>query len=402
MSSAILQRETGHQAAKSPPLPLRRGVEDLGVSGIQQVWELGFQRPDVIGLWVGEGDLPTPDFICDAAIASLRAGNTYYTHKRGLPELRQALADYHARLFGIEADMERISVTSSGMAGLTLIFQALQEPGDEVILVSPLWPNAAAAIRIAGGQPVEVALEGDQEGKFSLDLEKLAAAVGPRTRALFIATPGNPTGWLMEREQQREVLALAREHGLWIIADEVYHRFTYDRPHAPSFASLAEPEDALICVHSFSKAWAMTGWRLGWLLHPPSMGETFGKLIEYSSSGAQHFLQEGALAAIRDGESFVHELVERCRQSGEIVYAALSACHRVRIARPQAAFYSFFAVDGVADSLAFAKKLVFEAGVGLAPGAAFGRGGEGYLRLCFASSPKRVQEAMERLAPALM
>lgn len=383
------------------PLPLRPEVEALGVSGIQQVWELGFEREDTIGLWVGEGDLPTPDFICEAAIASLRAGNTYYTHKRGIPALRRALADYHARLLGIEADVERISVTSSGMTALALIFQAILQPGEEVILVSPIWPNASAAVSIAGGRPVEVPLDPRSDGGFALDLDKLAAAIGPKTRALFIASPGNPTGWLMEAEQQQAVLALARERGLWVIADEVYHRFTYDRPLAPSFASLAEPEDALICVHSFSKAWAMTGWRLGWLLHPPSLGETFGKLIEYSTSGGQHFLQEGAVAAIREGEDFVAELVERCRQSGEIAFQALSGLPRVTIARPQAAFYSFFAVEGVDDSLAFAKELLRRTGVGLAPGSAFGAGGEGRLRLCFASSPTRVAEAMQRLRPAL-
>src|SRR5690625_1651639 len=339
MSSALLQSKP-KQPRNAPPLPLRPEIEALGVSGIQQVWEMGFQRSDVIGLWVGEGDLPTPDFICDAAVESLRAGNTYYTHKRGIPPLREALAEYHAGLLGIEADPERLSVTSSGMAALSLIFQAILQPADEVILVSPIWPNAAAAARIAGGLPVEVPLDSRADGGFTLDLEKLVAAIGPRTRALFIASPGNPTGWLMEAEQQQEVLALARERGLWIIADEVYHRFTYDRPLAPSFAAIAEPEDALICVHSFSKAWAMTGWRLGWLLHPPSMGETFGKLIEYSSSGAQHFLQDGAVAAIRQGEAFVGEVVERCRRGGEIVFDALSTCPRVRIVRPQAAFYA--------------------------------------------------------------
>jgi len=388
-------------AVPASPLPLRPEVEALGVSGIQQVWELGFERDDTIGLWVGEGDLPTPDFICEAAIASLRAGNTYYTHKRGIPALRRALADYHARLLGIGADVERISVTSSGMTALALIFQAILRPGEEVILVSPIWPNAVAAVSIAGGRPVEVPLDPRSDGGFALDLDRLAAAIGPKTRALFIASPGNPTGWLMEAEQQQAVLDLARQHGLWIIADEVYHRFTYDRPLAPSFASLAEPEDALICVHSFSKAWAMTGWRLGWLLHPPSMGETFGKLIEYSTSGGQHFLQEGAVAAIREGEPFVAELVERCRQSGEIAFQALSGLPRVTIARPQAAFYSFFAVEGMDDSLAFAKELLRRTGVGLAPGSAFGAGGEGRLRLCFASSPARVAEAMQRLRPAL-
>lgn len=389
------------QSRSGAPLPLRPEVESLGVSGIQQVWEMGFQLDDVVGLWVGEGDLPTPDFISNAAIESLRAGNTYYTHKRGIPPLRQALAEYHARLLGIEADAERVSVTSSGMSALALVFNAILRPGEEVILVSPIWPNASAAVSLAGGRPVEVPLDSRSDGGFQLDLEKLAAAIGPRTRALFIASPGNPTGWLMEAEQQRAVLELARERSIWIIADEVYHRFTYDRPLAPSFASLASPEDALICVHSFSKAWVMTGWRLGWLLHPPSMGETFGKLIEFSSSGAQHFLQDGAVAAVREGESFVAELVDRCRQSGEIVFQALSSCPGVTIARPQAAFYSFFSVEGVKDSLAFAKKLLLETGVGLAPGSAFGAGGEGYLRLCFASSPTRIAEAMARLRPAL-
>lgn len=388
-------------ATVSPPLPLRPEVEALGISGIQQVWELGFQRADTIGLWVGEGDLPTPAFISEAAIASLRAGNTYYTHKRGIPALRRALADYHARLLGIAGDVERISVTSSGMTALALIFQAILRPGEEVVLVSPIWPNAVAAVSIAGGRPVEVALDPRADGGFALDLDRLAAAIGPKTRALFIASPGNPTGWLMEAAQQQAVLDLARARGLWIIADEVYHRFTYDRPLAPSFASLAEPEDALICVHSFSKAWAMTGWRLGWLLHPPSLGETFGKLIEYSTSGGQHFLQEGAVAAIREGEPFVAEFVERCRRSGEIAFQALAGLPRVTIARPQAAFYSFFAVEGMDDSLAFAKELLRETGVGLAPGSAFGSGGEGRLRLCFASSPERVAAAMQRLRPAL-
>ena len=388
-------------ASHVTPLPIRRQVAELPVSGIQQVWEMGFQRDDVIGLWVGEGDVPTPEFICEPAIASLRAGNTYYTHKRGIPPLCAALADYHAKHLGITPDQERISVTSSGMSALALVFQAILEPEDEVILVSPIWPNAMAAVSIAGGRPVEVALTPRADGGFLLDLDRLKAAIGPRTRALFIASPGNPTGWMMEREQQREVLALAREKGLWIIADEVYHRFTYDRPLAPSFASIADPEDALICVHSFSKAWAMTGWRLGWLLHPPSMAETFGKLIEYSSSGAQHFLQDGAVAAIREGEPFVEEMVNRCRQGGEIVFEALSQCPRVTIAKPQAAFYAFFGVEGVTDSLAFAKQLVLDCGVGLAPGSAFGAAGEGYLRLCFASSPARIAQAMERLVPAL-
>jgi aspartate/methionine/tyrosine aminotransferase len=383
------------------PLPLRPEIDSLETSKIQQIFDLGFDYDDVIRLWVGEGDLPTPGFICEAAAKALREGQTFYTHKRGWPELRRAIADYTQRLYGTAPDIERFTVTSSGMIAVAHVLQAIIRPGDEVLVIAPVWPNIMAAIQIAGGRPVELILDTLPDGGFALDLDKLAAAIDDKTRAIFIASPGNPTGWMMEADQQQAVLELCRARGVWLLADEVYHRFTYDRPMAPSFLALAEPEDPVISINTFSKAWAMTGWRMGWLVHPPSLGEVFGRLIEYTTSGAPSFMQAGCLAAIRDGEPFVAEMVERCRLGGEIVFQALGALPRVRLARPTASFYAFFAVEGLSDSFAMTKQVLHETQVGLCPGAAFGAGGEGHLRLCFASSPELLSEAMDRLRPFL-
>lgn len=388
-------------AVTNPAAAYRAEAEDLPASKIVEVWELGFGREDLIPLWVGEGDLPTPGFVCDAAVDALRAGQTYYTHKRGHPELRRAIADYTRGHYGVEVADDRITVTSAGMNAIMLIMQGIAGPGDQVIAVTPIWPNASCAARIMGAEVVEVALDPAPDGGFHLDIDKLAAACTERTKAIFFASPSNPTGWMAEPAEQRALLDLCRARGIWLIADEVYHRFVYDRPVAPSVLEHAAPDDPVFVVHSFSKSWAMTGWRLGWFVHPPSFEPIVGKLIEYNTSGAQPFAQAGALAAVRDGESFVREQVARCRESGAIVHEHLGALPRVTIAPLRASFYSFFAVEGVSDSLAFAKELLRETGVGLAPGSAFGAGGEGYLRLCYASAPELVAKAMNRLAPAL-
>ncbi len=385
------------------PAPIRPAAAELPTSGIHEVFMLGYGKPGLIPLWVGEGDQPTPAFIGRAATQALEAGKTFYNPKRGIPELRDAIAGYESALHGRPIGAERVTVTSSGMTGLVTLMQALIAPGDEVVVISPVWPNIVAAVQLAGGQVVPVTLDPRPEGGFALDLDKVESAFGPRTRALFCASPGNPTGWVARGEEQAALLGLCRRQRAWYLADEVYVRFDY-RPGSratPSCLDIAAPDDPLIVVNSFSKAWAMTGWRLGWLLHPAALGPTLEKLTEFTTSGAPHFLQYGALAAIREGEGFVAEIVERCRQSGEIAYQALAGLPRVRLARPEGAFYAFFALDGMDDSLGTAKRLLQEANVGLAPGSAFGPGGEGHLRLCFAASPALVAEAMERLRPAL-
>ena len=387
----------------SLPAPIRADIARLPPSGIHQVFMAGYGRPGLIPLWVGEGDQPTPDFIGQAATAALRAGRTYYNPKRGIPELRQALASYLSGLHGQAVGPERISVTSSGMTGLVTVIQALLDPGDNVVVVTPVWPNIMAAIEIASGVVRPVGLEPRPEGGFALDLDRLEAAIDGRTRAVFCASPGNPTGWMASRVEQEALLEICRRRRVWLIADEVYVRFVYGpgQRTAPSFLDFARPDDPLLVCNSFSKAWAMTGWRLGWIVHPPALGETFDKLTEFTTSGAPHFLQYGAIAALEQGEPFVEALVERCRQSGEIVYQALASLPRVRLARPEAAFYAFFKLEGMHDSLAEALRILESANVGLAPGSAFGPGGEGHLRLCFAASPARLAEAMERLRPAL-
>jgi len=383
------------------PLPLCPEVESLESSKIVELWQLGFGRADLVPLWVGEGDVPTPDFICRAASDALAAGKTFYTHKRGLPELRAALADYHKAIHAAELSDDRISVTSAGMNAIQIAFQSILRSGDELVAVTPVWPNALAAARAHGGRVVEVGLEATAAGGFALDLDRLADACGPATRAIFLASPSNPTGWTASRRELQAILDLCRARGIWLIADEVYHRFLYDDPEArsaPSILELAEPEDPVLVINSFSKAWAMTGWRLGWLIHPASMEPAVDALIEFNTSGAPPFLQEGALAAVRDGEPVVDEMVERGRQGADLVTQRLGGMRKVTLARPPGAFYAFFAVEGMTDSLATAKDILERTGVGLAPGIAFGPAGEGFLRLCFASSQARLSTAMDRLA----
>jgi aspartate/methionine/tyrosine aminotransferase len=384
-----------------PIAPIRPQIEALEDSRIVEVWKLGFQIPDVIGLWVGEGDLPTPAFICDAAAAALKRGETFYTHKRGIPELRQALIDYHQRIYRIRLTDDRIAVTSAGMNALMLAMECLVGPGDNAVCVTPVWPNIFATIEIMGAQVRHLPLDPMPTG-WQLDLERLFAACDERTRVIYLASPGNPSGWVMPRAKQQALLDFARKRGIWIVADEVYARIVYDGAlAAPSFLELAEPDDALVVVNSFSKAWAMTGWRIGWMIMPARLTAAVDKLIEFNTSGAQPFLQRGCVAALTQGEPFVAEMVARYRTSRDLVLQRLGAMKRVRVVRPEAAFYLMFSVDGMTDALAFAKRLVTETRVGLAPGSAFGPGGDGHLRLCFASSLDRLSQAMDRLEPAL-
>ena len=377
--------------------PIRARIDAIEDSLISQVWGLGRHDPEVIGLWAGEADLPTPGFISEAAIASLRAGDTFYSHGRGIVAMRAALADYLLRLYGRPVAEDRLALTSSGMNGVVLLAQALVGPGDSVVSVSPCWPNVLRALAIAGAEVRTVTLTPGEAG-WALDLDALFAACDATTRVICFASPGNPTGWVMERVEQEAVLAFARARGISVLADEVYHRLVYDRPVAPSVLEIAEPEDAVYVVNSFSKAWAMTGWRLGWIVYPAGQAAAFEKLIQFNTSGAPTFLQAGAIAALRDGEPFVAELLEYCRAGRAIAESRLASMARVRAVPNSASFYSMFRVDGVSDTLSFCKRLVIEGKVGTAPGEAFGPGAEGLTRLCYAKSPGTLHEAMDRIA----
>ncbi|MCC6468933.1 MAG: pyridoxal phosphate-dependent aminotransferase [Alphaproteobacteria bacterium] len=394
-----------NDAQARPQAKLRKEINELEESKIVEVWQLGLGRKGVIPLWVGESDVVTPPFIRRAAMEALEAGRTFYSYKRGEPELRETLARYINRLHGTAerpapVSAERITVTSAGMNALMMIMECVIDQGDELVAVTPVWPNIFATAKIMGGVAKQVPLSLGPQG-WTLDLDRLFAACGPRTKAMFINSPGNPTGWMIGPDDQRAILDFCRRRGIWLIGDEVYDRFVYDRPAAPSFLSHAEPEDPLIVVNSFSKAWAMTGWRMGWLVTAPSLGETLAKTVEFNTSGTTPFLQHAGVVAVRDGEPFVKEMVERCRIGRDLVFQALSASPRVQMVRPQASFYAFFKVDGIGDTVQFCKHVLMKANVGLAPGEAFGPGGEGCIRLCYANSAERLSEAMGRLLPLL-
>jgi aspartate/methionine/tyrosine aminotransferase len=382
-----LLAEALHEAARAAP-----------ESGIVEAMNYGREREGLIPLWAGEGDLPTPSFICEAATRSLAAGETFYTYQRGIPPLRDALARYHTTLYGRTFSPDEFYVTGSGMQAIQIVIAMVAGAGDEVLIPTPTWPNAAAASGIVGARAVEVPMSFGNDG-WSLDLDRLDAAVTPKTRALFVVSPSNPTGWTATRADLNALLALARQHGLWIIADETYARFWYgEGPRAPSFFDVMDAEDRVLFVNTFSKNWAMTGWRIGWIAAHPSLGQVIENMIQYATSGVAQFMQRAAVTAIERGESFVTHLIERARRGREISCNALAATGRVRFAQPDGAFYLFFTVDGETDTRRLVMRLIDEANVGLAPGTAFGAGGERFVRLCFARNAEQLEAAVGRIA----
>jgi aspartate/methionine/tyrosine aminotransferase len=380
---------------------LARAARSAPESGIVEVANYGRGREGLIPLFVGEGDTPTPSFICEATTRALAAGETFYTWQRGIPPLREALARYHTALYGRTFSPEEFYVTGSGMQAIQIVLAMIAGAGDEVVIPTPTWPNAAAATGIIGGRAVEVPMSFRNSG-WSLDFGRLAAAITNKTRALFIVSPNNPTGWTATTAELSALLALARRHGLWIVADETYARFWYgEGSRAPSFFDVMEPEDRILFVNTFSKNWAMTGWRIGWIVAHPSLGQVIENMIQYATSGVAQFMQRAGIAALDRGEGFVAHMVERARRGREIACDALRATGRVRFAEPQGAFYLFFSVDGEPDARRLALQLVDAANVGLAPGTAFGAGGERFMRLCFARSAEQLAIAMDRLGRAI-
>ena len=375
---------------------LHRRARSVPESGIVRAMNYGFGKPGLIPLWAGEGDVPTPAFVCEAAARSMRAGETFYAQQRGTGELRAALAAYHGRLHARHFDAERFFVTGSGMQAAQIALQLTAGEGDEVVTPTPGWPNFAGAAHILGATAVEVPLDFTDAG-WVLDLERLKDACGEQTTAVVVNSPGNPTGWTASSAEIAEILAFARERGLWVIADEVYGRFYYAGERAPSFIDIAEPDDRQLVVNTFSKNWCMTGWRIGWLYAPVALGQAIESLIQYNTSGVAVFMQRAAIAALEEGEAFAKEQVARSLAGRDLVCGRLAPLNRVRFAVPEGAFYLLFAIDGEEDSEALAFRLIDEANIGLAPGTAFGRGGEQFLRLCFVRSQAGLSEAMDRL-----
>ena len=378
------------------PTP-RQEILDLRMSKIREVANAGMGRSDILAFWFGEGDQPTPEFIRQAAADALMAGRTYYTHNLGRPELRETLSRYLTGLHGAPIDAHRIAVTSAGVNALMLAAQLVLSPGDRTVVVGPIWPNVVEIPKILSSKVEVVPVEAAQ-GRWRLDMGRLMTALTPDTRALILNSPNNPSGWMLPAEDRAAILERCRKYGIWLIGDDVYERVTFDRPSAPSFLPLATPEDRVISTNSFSKAWRMTGWRLGWMVCPLALMEGLGVLIEYNTSCAPDFVQEGARVAVAQGEPVVAELKADLAAARDQVIGALRAMPGVEAPMPDGGLYAFFRVEGCTDSLALAKDLIAKAGLGLAPGVAFGPEGEGWLRWCFAARPEKNAAGLERLA----
>ena len=378
----------------------RPTVKALQPSLIRKLANTAIGRTDVIPLWFGEPDKPTPSFIRQAAKDAIDEGQTFYQPNLGIMELRSALASYTNGLYQTRITVDNVAVTPSGMSALAVALQCIVAEGDALVVPSPVWPNLPAAAEILGAEIVRVSLR-PRCGAWSLDLDELFAACKSNTSALLINSPNNPTGWMLEDEEQQQILDFCRERDIWLIADEVYNRIVYERDCAPSFIDKVTDDDKYLIVNSFSKSWAMTGWRLGWLLAPKPLISTLETVTEFNFSCIFAPTQIAGITALQQGECFVRESTERYRAALEVVHSTLAELPRVTLPTPQAAFYAFFAVDGVSDSFAFAEQVVHQCGVGLAPGAAFGPQGEGYLRLCFAADVPLLERALQQMRPLL-
>jgi aspartate/methionine/tyrosine aminotransferase len=377
-------------------LAARPAVRSLAASKIRELFNAGLGRTDILPFWVGEPDEPTPEFIRKAGMDSIAAGETFYTHNLGIPEIRDALADYLGRLHPGFRGREAV-VTSAGVNALMLATQLLAEPGERVVEVVPLWPNLQEIPRILGADVETVALRFSPSG-WQLDLDELIQKLKPGVRVLYLNSPNNPTGWTISVNEQKAILEHCRKHGIWIFADDAYERLYYDgNGVAPSFLDICDLQDRVISTNTFSKTWLMPGWRLGWLVVPPELSADLGKLIEYNTSCAPVFVQRAGVAALKGGEPVIARTLQRFRAARDYLVRELNAIDGLTAAAPSGTMYVFFGVRAMADSLDFCKRLVRDAGLGLAPGSAFGPAGEGYLRWCFAASEDRLAAGVDRL-----
>ena len=366
---------------------MRQAIQELQASKIRELANAGLGRSDVLAFWFGESDEVTPDFIRQAAIDSLQAGETFYAHNLGLPELREAISAEMVKRHGVDIGSDRIAVTSGGVNALMLAMQALVDAGDEVLVITPVWPNLTAQQQILGAHLRTLSLE-PSKGRWELPLEKLLNSITANTRLLVLNSPNNPTGWTLSRQEQQAILDKCRSTGTWILADEVYESlyFLDSQNHcAPSFLDIAQPDDKLMVAHSFSKSFLMTGWRLGWLVMPPEMTQHMGKLIEFNTSCASVFVQRAGLVALKRAEEVTPRVVSHLRLCRDTLADTLNGFDQIEFALPDGGMYLFLRLTAGMDDFQIAKRLVREAGLGLAPGSAFAQEAQGWLRWCFAS-----------------
>ena len=350
--------------------------------------------------WFGEGDTETSKLIYDKTIESLVKGKTFYTYQNGIQELRSEISRYMNEIFNINTKPENHSVVTGGMMGLRLICDLIIDSGDEVVMVGPVWPNIRSSVLLKKGNIKEISLQ-LKDGEWLLDYDKLIRSITSKTKMVFVNSPGNPTGWEMPKIQQERLLNHTRDVGCWLVADEVYHQITYNDLPSPSFLESSLASDKLIVINSSSKSFNMTGWRIGWITHPEELSSHIAKLVQITTTGVPEFLQDGLIAALQNYKIITNELRINLKKSRDIMFNRLVSWNQVECSVPNAAFYAFFKVKGVKDSLEFSKKLILETNVGVAPGIAFGQSGEGHIRICFAAKESFINQIMDRLEPIL-
>ncbi|WP_312950353.1 pyridoxal phosphate-dependent aminotransferase [Agrobacterium sp.] len=380
----------------------RPAVRALSNSLIREVANAAMGKSNVLPFWFGEADTATPDFVRKAAAESLLSGETFYSQNLGRPYLRETIAAYQSDLLGRAIPVEQVLAVGSGMSGLQIAMQLVLSPGDRVVAVTPLWPNISEAPLILGAHVERVSLS-INDGRWSLDLDKFIDALTPDTRMVIINSPNNPTGWTIDDESVQAILKHCRKHGIWILADEVYQRLVYDPAvrYAPSFLRHYQTGDRIISVNSLSKSWSMTGWRIGWMVIPETLSQDATKLVEYNFSCVFEPTQRAAAVAIKEGESEVQRLPANLTKTRALLVDGLRGMGGVSVPEAGGAMYAFLRIDGYGKSLELAQRLVREVGLGLAPGAAFGPEGEGWLRWCHAVSEDKISEGLNRLSDFL-
>ena len=375
---------------------LSKRTAGLAPSLIREISEQAYSIDGIIPLWFGEGCWPTSEIAINAVSKALKSGDHFYQPNSGKIGLREQISQYYSKVYNLEIPVSNLTVTASGMNGLAIVAQALVSSGDQVVSIEPSWPNIAETFRICGANVSVISLEVENK-KWALDLERLLSAITHETKAVLINSPNNPTGWTMSTEDQLRLLNHCRQTNTWIVADDVYSRLYYQGEYAPNFLKIAGKSDLLISVNSFSKAWSMTGWRLGWITAPKEMEAVLAMLTEFNIAGPAGFIQAAGSEMLKSGEGEVAILRKRLSDAYALTAKRLTNIPRLNFIEPEGAFYCLFRVEGIKDSLSLAKDLCQKAKVGLAPGIAFGPEGEGCLRLCYAQPSEVLNTAFDRL-----
>ncbi len=394
----VILSKTNHNLSNKPEKNYcRDAVENMKIHEWTTIAQYGRAKPGTIKLDVGEGDVPTPDFIVNAAQNAMNKGDMFYGPVLGSDELREAISSYYQRIYGHKIKSSRIFVTPSGTAAIHYSLSTLVDVGDEVVAVTPLWRNLLGAIDLQQGITKEVPLIHESGKGWKLDMDRLFNSCTEKTKVIIINSPNNPTGWIMPTEDMKTLMEYARKHDIWIVSDEVYSRVIYDTNRAPSFLDIAKEDDKLLVVNSFSKNWCMTGWRLGWITGPEKIAEKIYNVALYSAMGVSPFIQQGGIAALEQGEDFLKQMRKNSFEGREYIYERFKNIDKIISDKPEATFYSFFKIDGVDDCVSFTKELIDKKNIIFAPGYAFSKYTKGYMRLCFAVPKHKLEIAIDRL-----